>query len=297
MRSSAVALGGLLGAACLYANPDFGAGGESTSGVAGSSTSSGATNDATTGAGVTTGADATTGGAVTAGTTDVSTGAPATGATTGALPDLGGSQYPHYAQPSCRTLKEYVETTQGQTAVSGYYNLELGGQSVDVYCDMEIAGGGWTLVGRSAGVVQQTGFGWLPTRGAVDDDAQPYSLGLMSYPVNFTAILLGDYASGKQWGGNAYQFTVASGYVQDNLAKMVELGAPTIVLGDCTPESWWMFRFGGFTTSDQAFFFRDLDMMDNAYFGLLTNGFYLHTYEGCPQAGDLNKKQGMLLVR
>lgn len=297
MRGAVLALCGVLPAGCLYLNPAYDSGGEGSSSAAASAS-------ATTGA-ATTGA-ATTGAMTTAGTTgaastavDVSTGALAsTGATTAAL-DLGGPQYPYYPVTSCVELQEYLDD-RGETPVSGLYSLDVAGapgQTVDVHCDMEIAGGGWTLVGRSAGDVQLTSFGWMSARGNVANDAEAYSLDLVAHPIDFTEILLGDYAAGKQWGGYAYQFGVGSGYVETYANSLLKLGPPQTILGGCTPWSTWMFQHGGYTSVDQAFFFRDLDFKDDAYFGLLANGFYLHTYTGCEWTGELNHKHGMLMVR
>lgn len=299
MRGAALGFGGLLTVACLYANPEFGARGEATSSAASGGTA--ATDGGTTGeVGGTTGAAATTdagGGTGSVATGEWSTSAPVMTGTSGGLPDLGGAQYPHYPSSSCRALQEYLTSINAEPAVSGYYNLEIGGVAVDVYCDMALEGGGWTLVGRSAGVDQLTSFGWRSARGAVDDDAQAYSLDLTAHPLEFSAIVLGDYTAGKAWGGNAYQFDVEPGYVEDNADKSVLMGYPKVLSGGCMPWATWMFQRGGYTASDQAFFFRDLEPMDTAYFGLLANGFYLHTYDNCGMTGDLNHKQGMLMVR
>lgn len=301
MRRSTLALCGLLPTACLYLNPAFDPAGEGSSGgttgapTTGASTSGTSTSTAT--------ADATTTDATTTDATstssDVSTGAPDTTGSTGAALDLGGPVYPHYSVSSCLELQEVLEDDE-ETAVSGYYNLDVmgaPGTTVDVYCDMDIAGGGWTLVGRSAGDAQLGGFGWLSGRGAVDDDGQPYSLDLGAHPIAFTQILLGDYAAGKAWGERAYLFQVGQGYVQNNMDSLQKLGPPQAILGDCVPWATWMFQHGGYTSADQAFFFRDLDDIDMAYFGLLANGFYLHTYMTCEWTGGLNHKHGMLMVR
>lgn len=306
MRRAGLVAIGVLPAGCLLFNPAYDPGGEGSSGAASGTGGTGApTSGATSGGATTSGATsggATTGGGTAGGSTtgDVSTGAVASTGGTTAAPDLGGPQYPYYPVTSCVELQEYIEDDLGETPVSGLYSLDVVGKvgaTVDVYCDMEIAGGGWTLVGRSAGVVQRAAFGWTSARGDVADDGQPYSLDLAAHPIAFAEILLGDYSAGKQWGGYAYLFNVGQDYVSTYAQSLKKLGQPQPILGGCMPWDTWMFQHGGFTSVDQAFFFRDLGEMDNAYFGLLANGFYLHTYMGCERTGELNHKQGMLMVR
>lgn len=303
MRGAGLTLCGVVSTGCLLVNPAYDSSGEASGGAtAGTSASGsgGATTGGTTAGGTGGATKGGTGGGTTGGASgDVSTGAVASTGGTTSMPDLGGPQYPYYPVTSCLELQDHLDEL-GQMAASGLFTLDdigAGGATIDVYCEMDLAGGGWTLVGRSAGVDQLTSFGWSSARGDVADDGQAYSLDLVAHPIAFTSILLGDYASGKQWGGAAYQFEVGAGYVETYANTLKMLGPPQTILGGCTPWATWMFQHGGATGVDQAFFFRDLAVMDNAYFGLLANGFYLHTYMGCEWTGNLNHTHGMIMVR
>lgn len=278
MRRLLLALAGLGHAACLVSNPRF----EPT--------------DSATTAGATTGATSATPTSAVA-TSDASVGAST--ATSGRAPDLGVTRYPYYPVTSCAALQALLEGPM-ELSETGYYTLDdagASGETVDVYCDMELSGGGWTLVGRSAGDAQLSGFGWRSARGDVAADDEPYSLDLRAHPIPFTEILVGARGEGKAWGDYAYVIDVGPDYVDTNLDAVRVLGAPMSVLSPCDPWPSWMFQHGGFTGFDQVFYFRDFAEFVDDYYGLRADGFYLYDYLNCEMAGFLNGKQGMIMVR
>src|SRR5215831_15214408 len=75
-----------------------------------------------------------------------------------APPDRGTNATQCAAPASCRALHD-----RSHGAKTGFYDLSFapGGACVRMYCDMDNAGGGWTLVGRSAdSAPDTTPFGW-----------------------------------------------------------------------------------------------------------------------------------------
>lgn len=278
MRRLLLALAGLGHAACLVSNPRF------------DPTDSATTSGATTGA-----TSATPTSSVT--TSDASVGAST--ATSGRAPDLGATLYPYYPVTSCAALRDLLEGPM-ELGNSGYYTLDdagVSGETVDVYCDMALSGGGWTLVGRSAGDVELSSFGWRSARGDVAADDEPYSLDLRAHPIAFTEILVGARGEGKAWGDYAYVIDAGPDYVDSYLNAVRVLGAPSPVLDACDPWPSWMFQHGGFTGFDRVFYFRDLAEFVDDYYGLRTDGFHLYDYDDCEMAGFLNGKQGMIMVR
>lgn len=275
----------LAATSCLRQNPSYdrpaGAGSDTGSGAgSGAGSSSGAATSPTGTSAASTG----------------SSGQPETGTSGGSSGDGGSTGGMIYPVASCAELKAFLET-QAVVPESGVYNLDVGGP-VEVYCDMVLDGGGWTLVGRSAGTEQKTGFGWRSHRGALDDDTAPYSLDLTQHPVGFTEIILGDRVGGKAWGEHVYFFSVPADFVEANQNSLLPVDFKGAIVGDCTPMGIKMFSFGGNTSADQAFFFRDLPLIDPAYYGLLSNGFFLFDLNTtCEQMGLLHRKHGMLMVR
>lgn len=233
--------------------------------------------------------DATSGATASAGTSAASD--PTTGSSTGA-----GQP----AATSCKEILANLLVDGTPPPPSGIYTLAFGNSPVDVYCDMATEEGGWTLVGRSAGLDQIPDFGWRSQTGDVSDDGAPYSLDLAAHPVPFTELLVGDRGEGKAWGDHRYLFAVPADLVEGyrGMDAMAPITLTKTISGSCDPAAIEMFRYAGYTDSDQSFYFRDMSVADDAYYGLLGEFFYLfHDSDLCSQTGELHKKQGMIMVR
>ena len=253
-----------------------------------------ATTEATTLSGSGTYSSATasaTSATATAGATASATSDPTSGSSTGP-----GEP----AVASCKEILQNALSSGKPEPPSGIYTLAFGNSPVDVYCDMTTEEGGWTLVGRSAGLDQIPDFGWRSQTGDVSDDGAPYSLDLAAHPVPFTELLVGDRGEGKAWGDHRYLFAVPADLVEGyrGMDAMAPITLTKTISGLCDPVTIEMFRYAGYTDSDQSFYFRDIGAADIAYYGLLGEFFYLfHDSNLCSQTGELHKKQGMIMVR
>lgn len=297
---------GLL-AACVIDSPSFDEtyGSGPTTGASAQPTSTGdagtsSTTTASTTATSSTGATSTTSAAASTATADATTdGDTSDGSTT-----LGEDTV--YPVSSCLELQQLLEGSD-QPVVSGIYTItlpQMPNTTVTVYCDLETAGGGWLLVGRSHPSGAAESFGWRSQTGSVYDDNKPYSLGLHVHPFEFGEILIGDYAAGKTWGGNVYNLGLPSDLVGANQNDAESVSFYAVIAGPCMPNQLsWMLRYAGFTSLTSAFFFRDSMTHDGADYGLLHDKlwtFYTDAEfpaQSCPLGGELANKQGMLMIR
>jgi len=227
-----------------------------------------------------------------------STAAPTSSTSTGE-PTTGGDDT--YPVDSCAELQAYLQEN-GQAAPSGVYTINLPNSQtpVEVYCDLEIADGGWLLVGRSVALQDSGNFGWRSGTGKLSDDDAAYSLNLQVNPFPFDQLLIGTWSEGKQWGENVYQYEVPPDLTahEEDLVPTTFLGT---VSGDCKPDTGpAMLTYTGATAKTSAFFFRDVDDIDDANYGLLHDmlwTFYTDPPDDCPLGGMLAQKQGMIMVR
>lgn len=196
---------------------------------------------------------------------------------------------------SCRELRD--DPCLGPLA-SGLYTIDVDGLGpsapVRVYCDMAIAGGGWTLVGRTDNV--EATFGWTTPSGAPDVDNDPYALGLGSALV-FTEVLVGRRGSAKDWGANpVFQFSVPVGFVAAYSSAAYPITGLTVVQGTCAPVggSPTMLAYTGYTSATDHFFFGgSAALADTGLRGVdmtLTNS-------SCDISGTMDGHGGMLMVR
>lgn len=93
---------------------------------------------------------------------------------------------------SCKRIKQ-----SGNAGPNGLYTINPAGIGKrSVYCNMEDAGGWWTLVGRS--VAGSTGnIGWSVDYGNPGDDKTHYSLGSISANIPFSEIMAARYTKKK----------------------------------------------------------------------------------------------------
>ena len=198
--------------------------------------------------------------------------------------------------PSCLALRDDDRVAP---LASDIYEIDLDGAGasapVRVYCDMSTASGGWTLIARTTGISAVPAFGWTAATGAVDLDAEPYSLGVGS-ALLFTEVLVGKRGTGKRWGDRLYRFTVPVGFVATYATSAYTTTDVTPVGASCSPPAGGpaMLAHVGYTSTSDHFFFRDTAPYD--VFGMRPDGFDLY-YAGCNEGGELQSTEGMIMVR
>lgn len=96
-----------------------------------------------------------------------------------------------------------------------YTILPDGLNPVRVYCNMEIDGGGWTLIARSVPWAAVGDFGWNYATWSIADDSLPFSYGSWSRFLNFNQILNTQYSVGKKVS-KAVAYSVDWQYFFDN---------------------------------------------------------------------------------
>jgi hypothetical protein len=193
------------------------------------------------------------------------------------------------------SCKEIFERGFGNN--DNFYTVDFDGDGPlsprQVRCDMTTAGGGWTLVGRSAGSDANQSIGWDKAAGDVRVPETPYSLGVRQVGLSFTEILVGSRGGGDfSWGDAAYIIEVQDDFMNFcNVNSCASKSGPTTIIGDC--ENPAMLREQGFTQGTNLFFFRSAT--ETGETGLRSNGWDLR-FDGC-EGGLINGNQGMIYVR
>jgi hypothetical protein len=209
-------------------------------------------------------------------------------------PDGGIDAAPAIDRSTCATI---LATSPDEP--SGMQMIDPDGEGGEppfpVHCDMDVVGGGWMLVARSASAPADGGFGWLFKTGAVDDDDAPYSLLAVRPGLEFTELLVGTRGDGKAWGDEIYRIeNVPEGFVTSHVATALAVD-PDQVRGDCPADTTpAMLQYIGHTDAAGHFFLRDMSVDQN--FGLYPTGFALSDDE-CDASGELDGEHGMIFVR
>jgi hypothetical protein len=279
----------LAGVGCAYD-----ATGQGTGSGSGSGSGEGS---ATGGSGTSTGDAGSTGEAEGLGTTVGLDGSSSSGSgagsasTTVSETDTGSTGEP---PPTSRSCAEILE--MDPSAATGMHSIssERHDAVVEVWCEMELDGGGWTLVARSDSG-PEVPFGWGVSHGTVGDDSEPYSLGAMGLGLPFTEVLIGRRMGFATVVANAYVVEVPVGFVEEHREQAYEAEGARTVAGGCNPGGGpEMLRRLGYTDDEDKYFFRDLS--GNDAWGLFSNGLRVY-YDDCYRGGNLDDEHGVLFVR
>lgn len=268
---------------CAYDASGQGSGlelGSSSSGAEGGGTTAGATSGSSTSVGLEGSGES---GSSSAGSGSSTTAPPETGTSTTGEP-----------LPTARTCKEILDTDPA--APTGTYAVlhEPDGVAIEVHCEMELDGGGWTLVARSAPGPEGP-FGWGVARGMVGDESSPYSLDAMALGLDFGEILISRRTGFATPVDHAYVIAVPSGFLEGYRTEAFLSEGARTVLGDCQPaDGPTMLRWVGHTDDEENYFFRDFP--ENHQWGLFPHELRTF-YDDCGQGGRLDEEQGALFVR
>lgn len=194
--------------------------------------------------------------------------------------------------PSCR---EILDQHPERAGLDGPYPLSTDAGPTLAYCDMSVAGGGWTLVGRSAVGASSTDFGWSKKTGDVTKLEYPYSLGVVALGITFGEILVAERNPKGGVGEVAFRFEAKAGFLAAVNAS-IEIRPVVHVRGPCNPPGGpSMMRYAGATSLNNTFFLRDVAGTDIRN-GLRADGWNL-TAGDCGRNATLDGKQGVVLVR
>jgi len=209
---------------------------------------------------------------------------------------------------------EFAEVTPGTAAdktscagllasgiqASGVYDIEpSAGQKLATYCEMALAGGGWTLIARSSngsGTGAGSGFGWKRQRGTPANAGAPFSLGLGSTDLSFGEVMVAQYENEHDIV-QAFVASVPQGFLADYANLPYEPSPPfATVAGSCSPQGGvWMLAWTGFTDETDYYFFRDHEQHEG--FGLFPDGWNMAMGSDCQYNAGLSGTQGMIFVR
>lgn len=199
--------------------------------------------------------------------------------------------------PDCATLLD--ENANAETGVHTIFppNRPTG---VQVWCDMDVAGGGWTLAARSSNGGGGSPWGWGAERGAPNDVDQPYVAGVTTFGIQATELLVTEIDSDGDPDRNIYRLVFASDVLVERTTSIARVDfqvVKTTCEGEIDLEQGqpWMLVYAGCTDRSDVLLLRDNPGCDN--YGLRPDGFFLN-YDNCSQGGDLNgRERGAIFVR
>jgi len=200
------------------------------------------------------------------------------------------------APTTAKSCQELLANDASLRSKNGVYEITpaAGKPSIKVYCNMSLADGGWTMVGRSGqfapGGAQS--FGWTHATGDVADEQYPYSLDVVANAISFKLVLVSD-----REGAHAYEFPVPPDFLSHtkdviSTGTVKSVGEIPCVGKDGPPD---MVKFVGAVALDDIFWLRDVQDLGQER-GLTPKGFDM-SYDDCPRGGLLNGLQGAIFVK
>lgn len=182
---------------------------------------------------------------------------------------------------SCVEIRDRGLTT-------GIHSVVVGGVDTQVWCELDVEGGGWMLIGRSAADAQSTSFGWRTSTGTIANPASPYSLAVTDRP--FTELLLGNMAAAQELGDRVYRIGAPDDFWTACVAGPCSVTV-AVARGACT--NVVMFNRMGFNERNDQFWFRDA--VEGIPYGLLPSS--ISTYFDDCLGGEVDGQQGLLFIR
>lgn len=196
---------------------------------------------------------------------------------------------------SCNRILE-ISGSKG----NGIYTIMPNGSTtIQVYCDMEMDGGGWTMVWRSA-TGSSWNFSWSTSTGNVLETNRAYSLSLVQNPISFSDILIARYV----WKNTIdlalkipnderlnFQSLTGSTYQTSRQDTLITTGIQSTEL---TWNQNFAFTYFWNTTQTSRYWFQH-SATPSGSFGLNTNGFVTGGYNAT--YGSWHQRQWMILIR
>jgi hypothetical protein len=210
----------------------------------------------------------------------------------------GGDASVGDAPLTARSCKELLAARPLLRGTQGPHTVQFDDGATQVWCDMTVDQGGWTLVGRSVANVSITDdFGWSNDHGSPARDGEPFSLDPKKHGLAFTEVLFTTYTTGKTLGPHAFKHTVPADFM--DRAKTTGIlpnpGMVAVVGGCAGGETPSMLAWLGRTGEVDRFWFQDKNA-DEA-FGLFSDGWGNNGPGACDYSGPLHGLQGMIFVR
>jgi hypothetical protein len=190
------------------------------------------------------------------------------------------------ARPPATTCAELQDAG---TATSDFYTLN----GIERYCEMTLAGGGWTLIARSASGASGA-FGWKQSQGDVHNTGA-YSLDATKIGA-FTVVLFGKRGTDNSIVPPIYMKSLPAGFLTGYTTKADSTPTTTVDGGvGCLPDPGTplYLQYVGFTGHADDYFFRDNN--GDATLGLTPTGWVSAT--GCNNGGNLHGEQAAIFVR
>lgn len=192
-----------------------------------------------------------------------------------------------------KSCKDILDTNAAYSKQNNTYPVE--GALGQVYCDMTMDGGGWTLVARTA-VGGAGSFGWSSKAGSVLSPTAPYVVPANS--LNFTEALVAAYNPPTLiLGAPVIKLSLPPNFAASTAAGVAVTPEVLVSGGGCStgdvPKS---LTFAGYTAKTTSFFFSDQSSDGSS--GVFPDGFRdpLVT-SACTTDQMLGTQQILLFVR